>query len=177
MTRLELLHLVVGRARANGFELRRWYTSRLGLPWTSRDAALDTLEAERRYYALVFSHEFAQAFWKPGAEITFEVAPQTFQRTMPDGSVRTVHRRPFVRRSARPNSWKYHLREMALAEEPLRYLRKYLRTEKDLAPGLASPSPSKAPPSRGANAPPGKRTQARPLPDGLPAFLKRPYPG
>ena len=133
MTRLELLTIVVGRARSNGFEFRRWYTSRLGLPWISAEAALILLDQQRRYYALLFSHEFAHAFWKAGEEITFAVPAQAFQRPMPDGTIQTVQRKGFIRRSARRDAWRYHLREMALAEEPLRYLRKYLNVEEDLS--------------------------------------------
>ena len=133
MTRLELLTIVVGRARSNGFEFRRWYTSRLGLPWISAEAALTLLDQQRRYYALLFSHDFAHAFWKAGEEITFAVPAQTFQRPMPDGTIQTVQRKGFIRRSARRDAWRYHLREMALAEEPLRYLRKYLNVEEDLS--------------------------------------------
>lgn len=135
MTRLELLKILVGQARRNGFEFRRWYTSRLGLPWISAEAALNLLATQRRYYALLFSHEFANSFWKPGSDITFQVPAQTFQRAMPDGRVVTVHRKPFIRRSARPDAWRYHLREMALAEEPLRYMRKYLAVEDELVEG------------------------------------------
>jgi hypothetical protein len=135
MTRLELLKILVGQARRNGFEFRRWYTLRLELPWISTEAALNLLAAQRRYYALLFSHEFASTFWKAGAEITFQVQAQTFQRTMPDGTVATISRKPFTRRSARRDAWRYHLREMALAEEPLRYMRKYLAVEDDLEEG------------------------------------------
>ncbi len=56
MTRLELLTIVVGRARGNGFEFRRWYTSRLGIPWISAEAALKLLDQQRRYFALLFAH-------------------------------------------------------------------------------------------------------------------------
>lgn len=179
MTRLELLQLVVGRARSNGFELRRWYTSRLGLPWISADAALVLLESQRRYYALIFSHEFARSFWKPGGEITFDVPRQTFQRTMPDGTVRTVERKPYIRRSVRPNAWRYHLREMALAEEPLRYLRKYLHIEEDFGPetetagerGATSGAKAARPAIKSA----AKKAAPRPVPSDLPAFLQRPY--
>jgi hypothetical protein len=59
MTRFELLELLLGQARTNGFEFRKWYTSRLGLTWQSSRQAIETLAAERRYYALLFSHEFA----------------------------------------------------------------------------------------------------------------------
>ena len=80
------------------------------------------------------------AFWKPGAEITFQVPAQTFPRRMPDGTVQTVQRKPFIRRSARKDAWRYHLREMALAEEPLRYIRRYLNVEEDLTDVPAVPA-------------------------------------
>ena len=196
MTRQELLMIVVGRARSNGFEFRRWYTTRLGLPWISPEAALALLESQRRYYALLFSHEFACAFWKPGAEITFQVPAQTFQRRMPDGSIGTVSRKSFTRRSARPDAWRYHLRQMALAEEPLRYIRRYLSVEDDLTDDLAAAvvedSPTSARPrtplrstarelAMAPDASATRRTRGkplhRPLPTGLPEFLRRPYNG
>jgi hypothetical protein len=181
MTRLELLKIVIGRARANGFELRRWYTMRLGLPWTSAADAYTVLEQHRNYYALLFSHEFAMAFWKPGAEITFQVPAQTFARRMPDGTIQTIQRKPFIRRSARKDAWRYHLREMALAEEPLRYIRRYLNVEEDLTD---VPADDSAPPPRTRRTRSAPRTAAaqssrkssRPLPDDTPAFLRRPYP-
>jgi hypothetical protein len=189
MTRLELLTIVLGRARSNGFEFRRWYTTRLGLPWISADAALTLLESQRRYYALLFSHEFACAFWKPGSDITFSVPAQTFQRRMADGSTGSVTRKSFTRRSARPDAWRYHLREMALADEPLRYLRRYLNVEEDLAGDLAAamaedsighnPTPPKHSKSPKLNVPAKSgrsKPLPRPLPTGLPAFLRRPYP-
>ena len=185
MTRLELLQLVIARARSHGFEFRRWYTSRLDLPWISPEAAAALLVAQRRYYALIFSHEFAQTFWKPGAEISFDVPSQSFERAMPDGTVRTVQRKPFIRRSTRTNAWRYHLQQMAVAEEPLRYLRKFLHIEEDLPSaesGIAESDPTPDPPARKIREniqpapvePPKKRT-SRPLPTGTPAFLKRPY--
>ena len=189
MTRLDLLQLVVARARSNGFEFRRWYTTRLGLPWISAEAALTLLDAQRRYYALLFSHEFASNFWKPGADITFEMPAQSFQRAMPDGTLRTVARKPFIRRSARRDAWRYHLKEMALAEEPLRYLRKYLHIEEQLdpepeleakkggRPKRATPAPSNAPAGQASKTASRKKAAPRPLPTDRPAFLKRPYNG
>ncbi len=132
MTRFELLRLLLAQARSNGFEFRRWYTTRLQLPWQNTRHATEMLAAERRYYALLFSHEFAQHFWKPGAQMTFLVAPQTFLRTKPDGTVGTVTRKGYVRRSGRQDAWKYHLKELAVAEEPLRYMRRYLRVEDEM---------------------------------------------
>ncbi len=132
MTRLELLYLLVAQARANGFEFRKWYVARVGLPWVTTNQALESLAEHRRYYALLFSHEFASSFWKAGERITFQVPTQTFTRRMKDGTIGVVSRKAFTRRSARDDAWLYHLREMAAAEEPLRYMRRYLRVEDDL---------------------------------------------
>jgi hypothetical protein len=197
MTRTDLLKIVIGRARANGFEFRRWYTARLGVPWISAEAAIVLLEAQRRYYALLFSHEFANAFWKAGEEITFEVPSQTFQRVKPDGSIVSVQRKSFIRRSGRRDAWRYHLREMALSEEPLRYIRKYLNVEEELSEepdsNTTAPKPTArrrkkaadldylpALPAAKPSVALGRRSRekpmARPMPTGLPHFLKRPYP-
>lgn len=132
MTRFELIELLLGQARSNGFEFRRWYTTRLGLPWQSARHATETLAAERRYYALLFSHEFAQSFWKAGEKMTFLVPTQTFQRTRPDGTIGTVTRKGYTRRTGRQDAWKYHLRELACIEEPLKYMRRYLRVEDEM---------------------------------------------
>ncbi len=176
MTRLELLKIVIGRARTNGFELRRWYTQRLALPWTSADDALATLEQHRNYYALLFSHEFAMAFWKPGSEITFQVPAGTFKRRMPDGTIQAVTRKPFTRRSARKDAWRYHLREMALAEEPLRYIRRYLNVEEDLVDVPCANDCATAETSHHAAKSQRARSIPRPLPTDPPRFLRRPYP-
>lgn len=132
MTRLELIRLLIGQARLNGFEFRKWYTGRLGRPWESSQAALEYLAEERRYYSLIFSHEFASMFWKAGEPIVFQVPKSTFTRISPDGSVKTVKRKAHTRRTTREDVWQYHLKELALAEEPLRYLRRFLLIEDDL---------------------------------------------
>ena len=106
--------------------------SKLGLPWETTRQAVEMLCAERRYYALLFSHEFASNFWKAGERITFQVPTQTFTRRKADGTIATVNRKGYTRRSTRDDAWRYHLRELAVAEEPLRYMRKYLRVDEDL---------------------------------------------
>ena len=153
MTRLELIQLLIAQARTNGFEFRKWFVSKLGIPWPGAPEAAELLAGERRYYSLLFAHEFARSFWKAGERITFQVPPQTFQRVRPDGSVLTVSRKSYTRRSAREDVWRYHLREMALAEEPLRYMRRYLRVEEEVddieAPASRPEStrPAKKPPT------------------------------
>ena len=156
MTKAQLIRLLVGQARANGFEFRKWYTGKLGRPWESAEKALDDLQHERRYYVLLFSHEFASHFWKAGESITFQVPKQTFQRKMADGSIGTVSRKSYVRRSAREDVWRYHLQELAVADEPLRYMRRYLRVEEELDKDSESDQMQQAP-----AAPLSGRTQHR----------------
>lgn len=132
MTRFELLQLLIAQARANGFEFRKWYIRRLGLPWQTTRQAVESLSVERRYYALLFSHEFASNFWKAGERITFQVPTQSFTRRKKDGTIGTVIRKGYTRRSTRDDAWRYHLKELAVAEEPLRYMRRYLRVDEEL---------------------------------------------
>ncbi|HEU5341424.1 hypothetical protein [Edaphobacter sp.] len=132
MTRLELLQLLVGQARANGFEFRKWYVGKLGLPWPGNRQAIELLSTERRYYALIFSHEFATAFWKAGEEMVFQVPTQSFTRKMADGTIGIVYRKGYTRRRTREDVWLYHLKELAISEEPLRYLRRFLRVADEL---------------------------------------------
>lgn len=132
MTKLELLRLLVAQARSNGFEFRKWYTGKLGLPWHGAAPAVDLLSSEKRYYALIFSHEFARAFWKSGEDMVFQVPTQSFQRRMADGTIGVVVRKGYTRRRTREDVWLYHLKEMSAHDEPLRYLRRFLRVADDL---------------------------------------------
>lgn len=132
MTRKELLHLLVLQARTNGFEFRKWYQSKIG-HWTKADSALEALSGGNRYYALLFSHEFARHFWKPGRQMQFVVPSREFTRLNSRGEEITVVRKAYTRRTLRGHSWEYHLREMAATEEPLRYIRRFLVTEEEVA--------------------------------------------
>lgn len=142
MTKVELLRLVVGHARTNGFEFRKWYHTHLGIPWVDSTHAIASLAEERRYYVLLFSHEFACHFWKAGQPITFQVPTQTFLRRKADGTIGSVTRKAFTRRSAREDVWLYHLRELAAAEEPLRYIRRYLPILDDVDLATSTPPPA-----------------------------------
>lgn len=133
MTRAELLRALIRQAKSNGFAYRRWYTLRMGLPWTSFLESMKTLSENRRYYALLFAHEFAESFWRPGSKMTFVVPTSSFTRVSKDGTIRVVKRKGHIRRSVIADAWRYHLKEMAIAEDPLRYIRKFLLIEEDLA--------------------------------------------
>jgi len=132
MTRLELLRIVIRQARANGFPFRKWFQATIGAPWTNFDDAVDLLAQGRRYYALLFAHEFARTFWKQGSQISFVVPAASYTRRDKEGRIVTVTRKPFTRRTLKADVWKYHLREMAAHDEPLRYIRRFLVIEGDV---------------------------------------------
>jgi hypothetical protein len=132
MTRKEILLVLIRQAQTNGFDFRRWYQACISQDWPGIEDAASILTAESRYYALVFSHDFARAFWKKGAQMSFIVPSATYSRMNGKGEVQTISRKPFTRRTIKADVWNYHLRQMAISEEPLRYLRRFLPTHEDL---------------------------------------------
>jgi hypothetical protein len=132
MTRQELLRIVIRQARANGFQFRRWFLAAIDPSWNNFDDAVDLLAEGRRYYSLLFAHEFARSFWKQGSQISFVVPAATYTRRDKEGRIVTVSRKPFTRRTLKADVWKYHLREMAAHDEPLRYIRRFLVIEGDV---------------------------------------------
>jgi hypothetical protein len=134
MTREALLRILLSQARNNGFEFRKWFVAHIQPTWPGADEALAILCEGSRFYALVFSHAFARNFWKQGTQMSFTVPSVSYTRRDPAGQIVTVSRKAFTRRTLKADVWRYHLREMALAEDPLRYLRRFLLVEEDLAP-------------------------------------------
>lgn len=133
MTRAELLRALIRQAKSNGFEFRKWYSTRMALPWTDFDSAIQTLSENRRYYALLFAHEFAQAFWREGTKMTFVVPTNRFTRIRKNGTSMIVERKGHTRRTVLPDAWRFHLKAMAVTSEPLLYIRKFLLIEEDLS--------------------------------------------
>lgn len=132
MTREALLRILLSQAKINGFEFRKWFQASIQPEWTGSEAALKLLSEGSRYYALIFSHAFARCFWKQGTQMSFVVPAATYTRRNPGGQIVTVTRKAFTRRTLKAGVWRYHLKEMANAEDPLRYLRRFLLIEEDL---------------------------------------------
>jgi hypothetical protein len=148
MTRRELIRMIVLRARAHGFEFRKWYEANIESDWKDLNHAVAVLESGRRYYALLFSHEFARNFWKKGTQISFMLPAQEYTRLDKDGKTVTIKRKAFTRRTSRSTSniiWQYHLEQMAVWEEPLRYIRRFILTEEELDSSAEEPSPAALP--------------------------------
>ncbi len=131
MTRSETLLILISQAHANGFEFRRWFQANIHPEWPGAEQAVALLTGEGRFYALIFSHDFARSFWKKGAQMNFVVPAATYSRMNGKGEVVTINRKPFTRRTIKADVWKYHLRQMAICEDPMRYLKRFLPTHED----------------------------------------------
>jgi hypothetical protein len=132
MTRYDTLMILLRQAHTNGFEFRRWYQASISAEWPGTEEAVAYLTTEGRYYSLIFSHDFACALWKKGAQMNFIVPSSTYSRMNGKGEVVTINRKPFTRRTIKADVWKYHLRQMATTEDPIRYLKRFMPTHEDL---------------------------------------------
>jgi hypothetical protein len=154
MTRRELLRMLVVRARGHGFEFRKWYETNIEPEWTDLNHAISVLAGGRRYYALLFSHDFARNFWKKGTQISFLLPSQEYTRLDRSGKPVIIRRKAFTRRTSRSTSntlWQYHLEQMAVWEEPLRYIRRFILTDEELETHTTDTvaAPAEAPKRRG----------------------------
>ena len=144
MNRKEMLRLLLNQAQFNGFEFRRWFQSHVMPTWPGAEQALALLAEEGRHYTLLFSHEFARCFWRAGSQMRFVVPATTYARVNGQGEVVQVTRKPFTRRTVKKDVWKYHMREMAAADDPILYLCRFLPAQDYSAVHSARPEPMAA---------------------------------
>jgi hypothetical protein len=126
MNRKELLRLLLNQAQFNGFEFRRWFHENVSEVWPGTESAIALLAREGRHYTLLFSHEFVRCFWRSGGQMSFLVPATSYSRVNSSGGVVQVTRKQFTRRTIKPDVWKYHLRQMAVADDPIDYLCRFL---------------------------------------------------
>jgi hypothetical protein len=126
MIRKEMLRLLLNQAQFNGFEFCPWFQTQLEQDWPGTEQALSLLASEGRYYSLLFSHEFARCFWRSGSHMSFMVPAISYSRVNKEGEVVQVTRKPYTRRTIKPDVWKYHLGQMASASDPIEYICRFL---------------------------------------------------
>ena len=85
MTNEQILKQAISKAVKNRWNSKNEY-----------DADIDFADYHNTPEIIIFSHEFAKAFWKKDKREWYEVG------------------------------WQYHLQEMVLEEEPLKYIEKFL---------------------------------------------------
>jgi hypothetical protein len=97
----EILKQVIEQAVSNG------WTGGDAI-WVNDDGEIDWSSSEIRCYRdIIFSHDFAKAFW---GDENFGRMGQ-YEPTL--------------------EMWQYHLQQMVLEEEPLKYLAQFLEKEKE----------------------------------------------
>lgn len=126
MTRKETLRMIVSHAQCNGFDFPRWFQMHVRPEWPGTEIALNLLASEGRHFTLLFSHEFVRRFWQSGSKMSFLVPAMTYSRLNAEGEVIQVSRKPFTRRTIKPDVWKYHLCQMAASDDPLKYICKFV---------------------------------------------------
>lgn len=143
MTRKELLHHLIHQAHTNGFAFRNWFRTSTATPWTNAEAAIEWLCEGARAHILIFSHTFAQAFFRSGERLRYIQPQVTYQHVGRDGTIKTVQRKAHRRRANRDDTWLYHMGQMASAPEPLRYIRRFLLLQETLTDpeALTDPPP------------------------------------
>jgi hypothetical protein len=144
MVRKEMLRLLLNQAQFNGFEFRRWFQSQVHPVWPGAEQALTLLSAEGRHYTLLFSHDFVRCFWRSGARMSFLVPSMTYPRINSQGEVMQVTRKPYTRRTIKADVWRYHLSRMAVAEDPIDYLCRFLPAQDQIMLRGSQPVPMAA---------------------------------
>lgn len=85
----------------------------------------ETYIERKRYYSLIFSHNFAKAVWGESTKILCERCEATGGNLSQPG-----HSCYFCKGQGYflipSTGWRYHLSKMVLEEEPLKYLEKFL---------------------------------------------------
>ena len=108
MTNEEILKKAIEKAEKNGFELSAHLISldtALGHIETSFDT-ICFLSKEK----IIFNHKFAEALWGYEWVLTGEIEGCKKCRTIEKGM----------------RKWRYHLQQMVLKEEPLKYIEQFL---------------------------------------------------
>lgn len=100
MTNEQILKKAIEKANKNGYKAKGW------------EFQLDSIDAllkSKTYFILIFSHDFAKAFW--GEEEVYD------DNNVEPGTGGDYYVRP---------KWQIHLQQMVLEEQPLQYLKKFL---------------------------------------------------
>lgn len=83
-----------------------------GNGWNDKYGYLDIAKGNNMFEVIIFNHDFAKAFWKGDAKITAHWKASHLDNKC--GSKKQITR------------WQFHLQQLVLEKEPLKYLEKFL---------------------------------------------------
>lgn len=100
MTNEQILKKAIEKAEKNGFNI---FSDNMFPNW---DQNVNTINDSEVYF-LIFSHDFAKAFWgeEPYLNPNVNATKKEFEEY---------------------NAWSWHLQQMVLEKEPLKYIEKFL---------------------------------------------------
>ncbi len=104
----EILKKAVEKAAKNGMEEYRWLYGK------NPSKILQEMIKANGHFVIIFSHSFAKAFW--GSKMHY------YNKEF-DG---VCICKDTIKRSETSYCWQYHLQQMVLEPEPLKYLEKFL---------------------------------------------------
>ena len=112
MTDEQILKKAIEKATNNGF---KWinFANSIGSRGLTQNLARDLIE-QQQVALLIFNHKFAEAIWGenyPVVRLTAEIESKSGGE---DGFTRNL------------STWQFHLLQMVLEEEPLKYIEKFL---------------------------------------------------
>lgn len=100
MTNQEILTKAIQKAVANGWQGSPNYN----ITWSAKDNAW--VLPDTNYYSIIFNHDFAKALW--GEEMIWWGFPDT------------THKKYELL------TWQYHLQQMVIADDPIKYLGEHI---------------------------------------------------
>jgi len=119
MTNEQILKKAIEKAVKNGWESPLHYNEDTGNievnPWKTAEWYLECGHF-RRYYELIFTHDFAKAFW--GEERAY-CGNCSFYKN-------SDYKEMCVNCNSTTYNWQIHLKDMVLEKEPLKYLERFL---------------------------------------------------
>jgi len=110
MTDTEILSKAIDKAIANGFDRSSFGNN------PNLQVVYGHIIRVKIYYADIFSHSFAKAFW--GEEFIDEISVPG-DESMDSGLLNAYY-------DSNLRVWQYHLQQMVLEENPIKYLEKFL---------------------------------------------------
>ena len=124
MTDKEILQKAVIKAVKNGMIWGDWDSQGFLEYWNSRD--FEDIIEEREHYKLIFSHEFAKAFWGDEKLSEGKTLDETYEELKEHYLDKDDFEFDWISECNPEEAWEYHLKQMVLEKEPLKYIERFL---------------------------------------------------
>jgi hypothetical protein len=116
MTNKEILKKAIEKAVKNGWNPIPYIPEHT--PGATGDQLIKLLAFN--YYKFIFSHSFAKAFW---GEEEIKYLPLNFVKAVDAEEIA----KNFLLLNLKSPAWEYHLKQMVLEEDPIKYLEQFLK--------------------------------------------------